>query len=384
MATAWDDARLTARSAAVPIPAVDVPITDAVGRTLAAAAEALCDLPGFDTSAMDGWAVAGTGPWRVIGQVLAGASPTVSLAPGEAAAIATGAAVPAGADEVIRSEDGTVVDELLTAQRVAPGHHIRPRGEECRTGEELAAVGTVVGPGTAGMLAAAGNDTVSVVEVPRVHLLLLGDELLDHGVPGVGQVRDSLGPQLPAWVARLGGVVSGVTRVADTVPDVVAALTDVTDSDVIVTTGGTAAGPVDCLHAALAQLGASLVIDSVAVRPGHPMVLASWQGTPVLGLPGNPQSAVVGLITLGAPLLRALLGRPEPGFAEVVLDTGLAAPAKENRLVLGTVADGRFTAASHLGSAMLRGLAAAQGFAVLPPGGAAAGTAVRWLPLPLP
>ena len=102
----------------------------------------------------------------------------------------------------------------------------------------------------------------------------------------------------------------------------------------------------------------------------------------MLGLPGNPQSAVVALVTLGAPLLRAMLGRPESGFPEVILDTGLSAPARENRLVLGTVADGRFTAASHLGSAMLRGLAAAQGFAVLPHGGAAAGTAVRWLPLP--
>ena len=382
MTAGWDDARAAARSVAQRLPSEQVPLPAAVGRTLADPVIARCDLPGFDTSAMDGWAVAGPGPWQIVAEILAGGAPGRTLNAGEAAAIATGAAVPRGADEVIRSEDGTVAADVLAARRVEPGHHIRPQGEECRIGEELAVAGSVVTPAVAGLLAAAGTDDVAVVREPRIHLLLLGDELLDHGIPAVGQVRDSLGPQLPGWLVRLGGSVSGITRVADTVPALVAALTQVTDADVIVTTGGTAAGPVDCLHPALAQVGASLVVDSVAVRPGHPMLLALWQATPVLGLPGNPQSAVVALVTLGAPLLRAMLGRPESGFPEVILDTGLSAPARENRLVLGTVADGRFTAASHLGSAMLRGLAAAQGFAVLPHGGAAAGTAVRWLPLP--
>lgn len=382
MSIGWDEARAVARSAGSRLPGVEVPVADAVGRTLAEPVAARCDLPGFDTSAMDGWAVAGDGPWPVVADILAGATPERTLRPGEAAAIATGAAVPDGADEVIRSEDGTVADGVLSARRASAGHHIRPRGEECARDEVLAPAGSIVTPALAGLLAAAGNDTLPVVREPRLHLLLLGDELLERGVPGVGQVRDSLGPQLPGWIERMGATVRGVTRVPDTVEALVAALRGVTDADVIVTTGGTAAGPVDCLHAALGEVGASLLVDSVAVRPGHPMMLASWQGTPVLGLPGNPQSAVVSLVTLGAPLLRGLLGRPEPRSTEIVLDSGLAAPKQENRLVLGTVADGRFTATSHLGSAMLRGLAAAEGFAVLPHGGAAAGTAVRWLPLP--
>lgn len=380
--TSWPDARAAARDLGRRMPAREVALADAVERVLAESVEARTDLPGFDTSSMDGWAVAGAGPWTVVATVLAGAAPVAALAPGQAAVIATGAAVPAGAEAVVRREDGEVRDQVLAAVQPAPGTDIRPRGEECRRGEVLAVAGQIVAPGVAGLLSAAGVDHVEVVDRPQVALLLLGDELLTAGIPAVGQVRDSLGPQLPGWIARMGGCVVHTARVADTVDALVTALTAVPDVDVILTTGGTAAGPVDCLHTALQQLGAELVVDSVAVRPGHPMLLADWSGTPLIGLPGNPQSAVVALQTLGAPLMRSLLGQPEPELAQVTLAEALKAPAHENRLVLGTVTDGRFTAASHLGSAMLRGLASAQGFALLPPGGAPAGASVGWLPLP--
>lgn len=377
----WPRARRAARDLVAPLPDVRVPVSQAVERVLAEPVAALCDLPGFATSSMDGWAVCGPGPWQVVGEVLAGAAPP-EVAAGRAVVIATGAAVPASCDEVIRSESGEVRDGVLTADRVGPGHHIRPRGEECRAGDVLADAGSRVTPAVAGLLAAAGCDTVRVRAVPRVAVLLLGDELLDVGIPGIGQVRDSLGPQLPGWCERLGASVVRVTRVPDTVADLVAALRDAADCDVIMTTGGTAAGPVDCLHAALAEVGADLVVDSVAVRPGHPMLLAVWGTTPVVGLPGNPQSAIVALLTLGEPVLRGLQDRPDPSLRVVTVTDDLAAPPAEHRLVLGTVSGGRFTAASHLGSAMLRGLAAADGFAVVPPGGAAATAEVPWLPLP--
>ena len=350
---------------------------------LAEPVSALADLPGFDTSAMDGWAICGPGPWQIVGAVLAGTAPDRDLRHGEAVVIATGAAVPVGTTSVIRSEDGAVVDGVLGALPVNPGNHIRPHGEECRAGEPVASAGEVVTPALAGFLAAAGLDAVSVRAVPRAALLLLGDELLDSGIPAVGQVRDSLGPQLPGWLNRLGARVDTVVRVPDTVPDLIAALQAATGVDLIITTGGTAAGPVDCLHSALSGVGAQLLVDSVAVRPGHPMVLADLGGTPVLGLPGNPQSAVVGLMSLGVPVLRSLLGLPdpEPQHRSPELQD-LSAPLRENRLVLGNAPERRFTAADHLGSAMLRGLAASTGFAVLPPGGASAGETVEWLPLP--
>lgn len=390
----WHEARGIAGRAAGPLDTQQVPLTDAVERVLAQPVRALVDLPGFDTSAMDGWAVCGAGPWQIVAVVLAGQAPDRALRPGQAAVIATGAAVPDGATAVIRSEDGEVAEGVLGAAAPEPGSHIRPCGEECRTDEIIAAAGTVIGPAQAGLLAAAGVDSVMVARVPRVTLLLLGDELLDDGIPDVGRVRDSLGPQIPGWIRRMGGVVTSLVRVADTVPALVEALQQVHDADLIITTGGTAAGPVDCLHAALAQLGAELLVDSVAVRPGHPMVLAR-AGRPerlqeggrqtvalVLGLPGNPQSAVVGLMTLGAPVLRTLLGQDDPDPATVTLTGDLKAPQHENRLVLGTASQCCFTAADHLGSAMLRGLASSDGFAVLPHGGAPAGETVEWLPLP--
>ncbi len=380
-ATPWPRAREVARD----LPRVLEPVPSspgaAVERVLAQPVTARSDLPGFDTSSMDGWAVSGDGPWPVVGEVLAGSAPP-TVAPGSAVVIATGAAVPESCDEIVRREAGQVQNGVLYAERVGSGHDIRPRGEECRAGDVLVAAGAVVTPAVAGLVAAAGVDEVLVVAQPRVHLLLLGDELLDAGIPTAGRVRDSLGPQLPGWVARLGGRVTGVTRVPDTVAALVAALEDSRDCDVVMTTGGTAAGPVDCLHRALAEVGAGLVVDSVAVRPGHPMMLADWDGLPVLGLPGNPQSAVVALMSLGEPLLSRMRGLGGSLLIPITLTAALAAPQTEHRLVLGRVDDGRFTAVSHLGSAMLRGLAAAQGFAVLPPGGAEAGALVDWLPLP--
>lgn len=381
--TGWDEARTSAHDAVTRLSSQEVAVADAVGLTLAAPAVALCDLPGFDTSAMDGWAVAGPGPWQLVGEVLAGAEPVGPLAHGTAVTIATGAAVPQGADAVVRREHGTVTDGLLHAS-AEPGGDIRPRGSECVSDEILAPAGTVLGPGLVGLLAAAGNDTLVVTRPPRIRLLLLGDELLDMGIPPAGSVRDSLGPQIPGWVARLGGVVVATERVPDTVSALVTVLTrSVRDADLVLTTGGTAAGPVDCLHSAIDELRGHLLVDSVAVRPGHPMVLARVGAVPLVGLPGNPQSAIVGLATLAQPLIAALLGRPPAVLDQVVLTGDLSAPPAEHRLVLGTVRRGRFTAASHLGSAMLRGLAASTGFAVVPPGGAGDGDTVRWLPLPV-
>jgi molybdopterin molybdotransferase len=158
------------------------------------------------------------------------------------------------------------------------------------------------------------------------------------------------------------------------------------DCDIVVTTGGTAAGPVDHLHPAIAALGGSFVVDAVAVRPGHPMALADLgsgrRARWLLGLPGNPQSAVVSLLTLGQPLIDSLLGVPEHPLATIALDAAAPAPDREHRLLACSRRGDRAAPAAHLGSAMLRGLAQSDGFAVLPPGGAAAGQEVPWLPLP--
>jgi molybdopterin molybdotransferase len=386
----WDEARAALAAAVRPPAPVRRTLALCDGLVLAEDLVALCALPSFDTSAMDGWAVAGPGPWTVVGQSLAGRPVPGPLTAGQAVVIATGGVVPEGAGAVVRSEDGEVQvrsgAQVLSAPDPDGPTHVRPAGEECVDGEVLAPAGTALNPALIGLAAASGHDELLVVPSPRVALVLFGDELATTGVPDRGLVRDSLGPQVPAWVARMGVDVVLVERCEDTLAAHVEAIRRAASAaEVVLTTGGTAAGPVDHLHTAIALCEGEVVIDSVAVRPGHPMLAAtldqgrSW----LVGLPGNPQSAIVTLMSLGAPLLAGLAGRPAlPDLPGVPCAQALGAPAHEDRLVLGNLVDGRFVPGSHLGSGMLRGLAAATGFAILPPGGVAAGTTVRWLPLP--
>jgi molybdopterin molybdotransferase len=357
-------------------------LAEAIGATLAEPVVARHPLPPFDTSMMDGWAVAGDGPWRLVGEVLAGAT-WRQLGPGEAVVIATGAQVPVGADAVLRSEHGREVAGLVHPDAaLSPGRDIRRAGEECGAGELLLAAGTLVSPPVAGLSASAGHDELSVHCPPSAAVFVLGDELLDAGLPRDGKIRDSLSVQVPAWAIRAGARSAVSQRVADTQAATVAALRS-TDADLILTSGGTARGPVDHLHAALAELGAELVVDSVAVRPGHPMLLARLHSNRfVVGLPGNPMAAAAAFCTLALPVLAAWAGRPLLPLAGGRLTTAVSAPATEHRLIPAVVRAGSATPLPHQGSAMLRGLAAATDFALSPPGGAAAGAEVELLPLP--
>ncbi len=375
----WDEARGAAHAAAVPLPVQSVPVGEAVGRVLATPAVAATPLPPFDSSAMDGYAVAGDGPWHLVGEVLAGYPLARVLNHGECVRIATGGAVPDGATAVLRWEDAEVRQQRVMGV-VARGRDIRPAGEEVAAGATLVPAGTLLGPAHVGLAAAGGADRLEVAQRPRASVLIFGDELLQEGPARGGRVRDSLGPQLPGWLARLGVETVALRHVPDTLDAHVRAV-EQAEGDIVVTTGGTAAGPVDHLHRALAQVGASLVVDSVAVRPGHPMLLARWPHRWLIGLPGNPQSAVVALLSLGAPLVAGLTRRPPPSLGTCVLAEDVPAPATETRLVLARLQDGRARPVAHLGSGMLRGLADADGFAVVSPGGQPAGTTARWLPL---
>src|SRR5882757_5962935 len=354
-----------------------------VGRARPRGLVALTDLPSFDTSAMDGWAVAGSGPWRLTGRrLLAGQGAAEPLLQGCAVGIATGAVLPPGATAVVRGEHGWTErrtdGEWLRVRepRLAPraGQEMRRRGQECRGGDELLPAGTVVTPAVLGLAAAAGYDELTVTARPRVDVLVLGDELLDHGLPRAGRVRDALGPMLPSWLGALGAEVMSVRWLVDDADALLAAVAD-SSADLLITTGGTAGGPVDHVHPVLAELGAKLLVDGVAVRPGHPMLLAELPtGRHLVGLPGNPLAAVAGVLTLVAPLLRTLAGRAVPAPYAAPLTADVTGHPVDTRLVPVVFDDE--SAARPLrfaGPAMLRGLAAADGMAVIPPGGARAG-----------
>ncbi|KPI23220.1 MoeA domain protein domain I and II [Actinobacteria bacterium OK074] len=387
-ATPWPRARALAGRAARavrPRTPLSVPLDAALGLVLAAPLTALTDLPSFDTSAMDGWAVAGPGPWDVRGEgILAGHADPPGLGDGEAVRIATGARVPPDATAVLRSEHGRLDDKgrLHAGREAAHGQDIRPRGQECRSGDQLLPTGTLVTPAVLGLAAAAGYDTVTVLPRPRVEILILGDELLTAGLPRDGLIRDALGPMLPSWLRALGADVTAVRRLGDDPEALHEALTTST-ADLVVTTGGTASGPVDHVHPALRRLGAELLVDGVDVRPGHPMLLARIaEGRHLVGLPGNPLAAVSGLCTLAEPLLRVLAGRtaPEP-YTLTVRETVHGHP-EDTRLVPVAVRGEQALPLHYNGPAMLRGVAAADALAVVPPGGARPGQELELLDLP--
>ncbi|MEZ0094133.1 molybdopterin molybdotransferase MoeA [Streptacidiphilus sp. EB129] len=392
----WREARRRARRAAgAALVPERLELADALGGVLAVPLEALTDLPAFDTSAMDGWAVSGPGPWRTVGQVLAGDS-AAQLADGTAVRIATGAQLPPGATAVLRREDGRIRGdrdgaELLHDCGPSPldtGRDIRPRGQECRSGEPLLPPGTVVTPAVLGLAAAAGCDLLTVHRRPTVELLVLGDELLDSGLPRGGRIRDALGPLLPSWLRGYGARILAVRQVRDDIGLLREALRR-SPADVVVTTGGTAAGPVDHLHRVLAELDAVLLVDGVTVRPGHPMLLAALppaedgaRARHLVGLPGNPLAAVAGTVTLAEPLLRALAGFP--AAAPYLVEAAVPLPwhPEDTRLVPVALPDRGAVPLAFDGPAMLRGLAVAEGLAVVPPGGVRAGSGVEVLELP--
>ncbi|MFH8339461.1 molybdopterin molybdotransferase MoeA [Streptomyces sp. AM6-12] len=364
---------------------VSVPLVDALGLVLAAPLDALTDLPSFDTSAMDGWAVAGPGPWAVReGGVLAGHSQPAPLTDGEAVRIATGARVPADTTAVLRTEHGRTDAQgrLHATREMVHGQDIRPRGQECRSGDQLLPVGTQITPAVLGLAAAAGYDTVTVVPRPRAEVLVLGDELLTEGLPSEGLIRDALGPMLPPWLRALGAEVVAVRRIRDDARALHKAITAST-ADLVVTTGGTAAGPHDHVHPTLERIGAELLVDGVKVRPGHPMLLARTRDDQhLVGLPGNPLAAVSGLITLAEPLLRTLAARPAPEPYTLPLTEAVHGHSYDTRLVPVVLRGDRAVPLHYNGPAMLRGIAAADALAVVPPGGARQGEETELLDLP--
>jgi molybdopterin molybdotransferase len=394
----WLDARAAVHGLGTEMPrGIDVvPLGAAAGRTLADDLHSLTALPSFASSAMDGWAVNGDAPWLLGEPILAGDPPaTAALAPGTARPIATGGCVPAGTHGILRSEHGEIrsadaADGGITlirsaragADEPAAGEHVRARGEECGLDELMLEAGCRLTAPRVALAAVTGHDTLTVSAPPTVELLLLGTEVIEVGVPGPGQVRDAYSPEFPALLSGLGVRLTGLRRLQDDLGQTVDALRSST-AELVISTGGSARGPADHVRAALDELGATVLIDGVRMRPGHPVMVARLiDGRLMLCLPGNPLAAMLVLASLGVPLIDGMLGRPLAPLGTVVLAHDVANLSGSTRLVAyRNTVDGAVPTARQ-GSGMLRGLAEADGVAVVPPGGVSAPDAIATIPLP--
>ena len=323
--------RILAR--ARPLGSERVPVAEAAGRVLAEDVAARADLPPFASSAMDGYALrAADTPGRlpIVFRVAAGVPADRPLAAGEAMGIATGGAVPDGADSVVPLEIVVESDNVLeVGSPVEHGAHVRPAGGDVRTGDVVLSRGARVGAAQVGALAAAGVPDVAVARRPRVVVLSTGTELRAPGEPlDRGQIYESNGPMLAAAFEAAGAEVERIGPVRDDETEHRGALERGLEADVLVSSGGVSVGPHDLVRRILAELGVEEDFWGVSVRPGKPLAFGTRDGTLVFGLPGNPVSSLVAVELFVRPALLALQGLedPRPRYESA----RLAAPLRRN------------------------------------------------------
>jgi molybdopterin molybdotransferase len=362
----------------VALGAVDAPIADAVGRVLATPARAVTDLPPFDRSAMDGFAVRAAEsdrPLRVVGDVAAGGLAPGALASGTAVAISTGAPLPPGADAVIRAEHARVDGDTIVAfEPVTPGRFVRYRAEDVREGDVLAPAGRALTVGQLVSLASAGIGTLRVFARPHVWLVVNGDELQAPGsARRPGSIFESNGIALRHLAERAGARVTDGGMVGDQEAQVRAAIASGLEADVLIVSGGMSVGPHDHVKSAFRACGVREVFWRVSVKPGKPMWFGRRDRTLVFGLPGNPLSSLVAFLLFVEPALRRLRGdahavdRRRPGRLAV------AAAPEDGRTTLLTATferahDGVLEArpTPRQGSHMTGALGESDGFVILP------------------
>lgn len=388
-----DDARGRVLDVVRPLEAEDVPLAEALGRVLAEDVESPIDVPPFDSSAMDGYAVV-AGPeaeLAVVGESRAGRPWEGRVKPGDAIRISTGGAVPEGATAVVplersealgrgagaaeRNRGEAAAGERIRVGASTPGDNIRRAGEDVRAGRVVLAAGTPLGPAELGVAASVGRASLCCARRPRVAILLTGDELTEPGLPlGPGGIYSSNGWALAAQAERAGARVTARETVPDQPGETRDALSRALDaSDVVIVSGGVSVGPHDHVKPALAELGVEERFWGVRLRPGKP----TWFGTRghalVFGLPGNPVSAMVGFHLFVRTALAAMQGAdPSAPRTSATLEEPIARHRSREQAVrvhLETSGNGwRARATGPQGSHMLTSMLGATALARIAPG----------------
>jgi molybdopterin molybdotransferase len=316
MAETFENARALILEKVTALPAISVPLLDAVGRVLATDVRAPWDLPRWDNSAMDGFAVRAEDcqslqPLLIDGYIPAGCTAAgTRVNPGKAIRIMTGAPVPAGCDTIVPVEETEEKDQhVLTKGQVKPGDHIRFRGEDVQQDEVVLAAGSVLHPAGINMLASFGFRTVAVFGRPRVAILSTGDELVELGeLAGPGQIINSNAYSLAAAVLQAGGepLLLGIAR--DNRESLADKLTEGLQADVLITSAGVSMGDRDLVCEAMTEAGVERLFWKVDIKPGRPTAFGIKDGKPVFSLPGNPVSTMVTFEEFVRPALLKIMG----------------------------------------------------------------------------
>ncbi|QEX22312.1 molybdopterin molybdenumtransferase MoeA [Hypericibacter adhaerens] len=364
-----------------PLPAEQVGLAEALGRVLAEEVTARVSHPPFAVSAMDGYAVraadVATVPVRLklVGTAPAGGHYEGRVGPGEAVRILTGGPLPEGADSIVIQEnarrDGDSVELTAAAE---PGRHIRPQGQDFEAGKPIFRAGTRMTVRDIGLAAAANRPWLKVRRRPRVAILSTGDELSMPGEPlGPAGIVGSNGLALSAFVRACGGepVDLGIAR--DDSGVLAEMLAGAAGADLLLTTGGASVGDHDLVQETLQAQGMKLAFWKIAMRPGKPVMFGQLGSTPVLGLPGNPVSALVCSLLFVKPAFAVMEGRAPGGETETaILGSDLKANDQRQdylRARLGRDAEGKLVAhpLARQDSAMMAFLAQADGLVIRPP-----------------
>lgn len=302
-----------------PLEPVEVPVSEAAGLVSAEDLTAPHSLPRFDNSAMDGYALraedaSGASPepvsLRIVGEVRAGDPGALVVEPGTAARIMTGAPLPPGADAIIPVEVTEELDgQVVLRATASAGQHVRPAGDDIRTGQVVIPAGLELGAGELAVAASLGLSPLKVRRGPRVAVLVTGDELVEpEAEPAPGQIRDSNSLALQTMVAEAGGEVVSTLRVPDDLDETRRLFAGAgQDAELVVSSGGVAVGRYDFVKDVVEDLG-GIELWRVAMQPGKPVVLGHVRATPFLGLPGNPVSIHVGFEQFVRPAIRKLRG----------------------------------------------------------------------------
>jgi len=362
----------------------ELDILDSLGSVLAQDVVSDMDIPPFDNSAMDGFAVKASdtkgaskeNPVRlkIVDDQPAGRVTKVVVTSGVAVKVMTGAPIPKGADAVIRVEDTQTSGEwVYILQEVKEGQDIRLAGEDVRKGETVIRSGTVIGPSQIGILASLGKSKVMVLPRPSVAILCTGDELVEIDEPlPMGKIRDSNSYSTAAQVIACGArpVRLGIAR--DTVESISAKLREALHCDVIVTTAGVSVGEHDIVKDVIEDLGAELKFWRVAQRPGMPLAFWMFKGKPVFGLPGNPGASMICFEEYVRPALLKMMGRTKLFRPEIEAVLTQDIKKKPGRMHYVRVRverkNGEYyaTSAGPQGSGILKTMSLANGLALIP------------------